>query len=143
VLRRIASLRAYLLALSAGFATSAAVYWIDAFLARIHWPAETTLLNETLLGILVAVLFLIVQRHNELRRQQDKFAVMKEMNHHIRNALQTIIYATFNASDKDAADKIRDAVRRIEWALREVMPAEPRDSTNDAPWPPVPPDDSS
>jgi hypothetical protein len=67
---------------------------------------------------------------------------MKEMNHHIRNALQIIIYTASNANDRDGVDKIRDAAKRIEWALREVLPAEPRETANNARWPPVPPKNS-
>jgi uncharacterized membrane protein YccC len=142
VLRRFAALRAYLPAIAAGVATFAAVYGIDAFLARIELPAEATIFDDTLLGILVAVLVIVVQRQTELRRQQHKLAVMKEMNHHIRNALQIIVYTTSNANDRDGVDKVRDAAKRIEWALREVLPAEPRDTAKNAGWPPVPPKNS-
>ncbi len=139
MLRRIGSLRAYLPAIAAGVATFAAVYGIDAFLARIKLPAEATILDDTILGILVAVLVLVIQHQTELRRQRHKLAVMKEMNHHIRNALQTIIYVSSNMSDRDAGDQVRDAAKRIEWSLREVLPAEPSDSEENASWPPVPP----
>jgi hypothetical protein len=142
MLRRIASLRAYLPAIAAGLLTFAAVYGIDAFLARIKLPAEATILDDILLGILVAVLVIVIQRQTELRRQRHKLAVMKEMNHHIRNALQTIIYVSSDMSDRDAGDKVKDAAKRIEWALREVLPAEPSDSEENASWPPVPPKSS-
>ena len=128
MLRRIASLRACLPAIAAGLLTFAAVYGIDAYLARIKLPAEATILDDALLGVLVAVLFIIIQRQTELRRQRHRLAVMKEMNHHIRNALQIIIYTTSNVSDRDGANKVREAAKRIEWALREVLPAEPSDS---------------
>jgi hypothetical protein len=139
MLRRIASLPAYLTAIAAGLVTFAAVYGIDAFLARIKLPAEATILDEILLGILAGGLVIAIQRQTELRHHRHKIAVMKEMNHHIRNALQTIIYITFDASDRNAAEKVRDAAKRIEWALREVLPAEPCDSEENAKWPPAPP----
>jgi len=139
--RSIAFSHAYLSAVAAWIATFAAVYGIDAFLARIKLPAEATILDDTLLRFLVAILvFGIELRHQrELRRQQRHIAVIAEMNHHIRNALQTIVYATFNASDRHAVDEVREATKRIEWALREVRPAEPCDSEEHAGWPPVPP----
>jgi hypothetical protein len=43
------------------------------------------------------------------------------MNHHIRNALQVITYATA-ADTEESVELIRDSVERIEWALREVLP---------------------
>ncbi len=51
----------------------------------------------------------------ELRRLE----MLAVINHHIRNALQTIIYAGVNASEAGA---IQAAVDRIEWTLREVLP---------------------
>jgi hypothetical protein len=42
------------------------------------------------------------------------------MNHHIRNALQVIVYPSPSA--EEAAQRIGDAIARIDWALREVLP---------------------
>jgi hypothetical protein len=44
-----------------------------------------------------------------------------DMNHYIRNALQVISYASYTpAAEPDK--HIREAVERIEWTLREVLP---------------------
>ena len=43
------------------------------------------------------------------------------MNHHVRNALQVIAYSD-NSTEQPSV--VQDAVRRIEWALREVLPGE-------------------
>ena len=54
-----------------------------------------------------------------------RMQVISEMNHHIRNALQVITYASAaqNQNDSvDSVDMIRSSVERIEWALREVLP---------------------
>jgi len=144
MLRKIASLRVYLFAIAAGGATSAAAYGIDSFLARIKLPAEATIFDDTILGILVAVMVIGIQRQSELREYRHKSAVIAEMNHHIRNALQIIIYSASkaSASDRDEADELRDAVKRIEWALREVLPAVLSDTENSTMWPPVQPKNS-
>jgi two-component sensor histidine kinase len=48
--------------------------------------------------------------------------VIAEMNHHIRNALQVIQFSTRNQSGEAEVKAMRDAVQRITWALREVLP---------------------
>jgi hypothetical protein len=43
------------------------------------------------------------------------------MNHHVRNALQTIAYSPYTEQEKQIR-MIAESVSRIEWALREVLP---------------------
>ncbi len=57
------------------------------------------------------------QRVAELRR----FEIIGEMNHHIRNAMQVMSYQAY-ASDPKAQTRMHDAINRIDWALREVLP---------------------
>jgi hypothetical protein len=45
------------------------------------------------------------------------------MNHHIRNALQ-VISAVASGDLIEQPARVQEAVRRIEWALREVLPGE-------------------
>jgi len=45
------------------------------------------------------------------------------MNHHIRNALQ-VISAVASGDLIEQQARVQEAVRRIEWALREVLPGE-------------------
>jgi hypothetical protein len=135
------ALRPYVASLSAGLVTFGAVHAIDLYLARIKLPAEATILDDLLLGILVGVLILSIELHHqrELRAQQHKIAVIREMNHHVRNALQTILYVTFRAGDTSNSEKVTEAARRIEWALREILPAEPSHNHKEERWPTVPP----
>jgi hypothetical protein len=51
-----------------------------------------------------------------------RMRVIAEMNHHIRNALQVIQFSTRNQSGEAEVKAMRDAVQRITWALREVLP---------------------
>jgi len=46
------------------------------------------------------------------------------MNHHVRNALQTISATSSSVDSTERTTMVQDAVRRIEWALREVLPGE-------------------
>ncbi len=57
------------------------------------------------------------------RRLADlrRFAVIGEMNHHIRNALQVLAYEPF-LPDR-SSEMAQQAIKRIEWVLTEVLPA--------------------
>jgi uncharacterized protein YmfQ (DUF2313 family) len=55
---------------------------------------------------------------------------ISELNHHIRNALQVISYASAAQTRADSMKLIGSSVERIEWALREVLPgSEPAPTT--------------
>lgn len=77
-----------------------------------------------LVGGVVSAL-LIYRLLSEQRRARvaaiSRFKTIAEMNHHIRNALQTISYQRYNASDS-AAERLKEAVDRIEWVLEEIVP---------------------
>jgi len=139
--------RPYIAALIAGVVMFCTVYVVDEFLARIKLHAEATILDDLLLGILVGtlVLTLELQHQRQIREQQHKIAVIRQMNHHVRNALQTILYVTFSA-DKTSSEQVKEAAKRIEWALREILPAEYSDGGAESSdggeedrWPNLPP----
>jgi hypothetical protein len=50
--------------------------------------------------------------------------VIADMNHHVRNALQPILYSPFLQEQAEQVRTIQEGIRRIEWALREVLPGE-------------------
>jgi hypothetical protein len=56
------------------------------------------------------------------------------MNHHVRNALQTISYSPYTEQEKQIR-MIAESVSRIEWALREVLPGDASTSSSVAPRP--------
>jgi hypothetical protein len=45
------------------------------------------------------------------------------MNHHVRNALQTISYLPYTDQAKQV-QLIQQSVNRIQWALQEILPGE-------------------
>lgn len=124
-LRRMFGSRPYLYGALAGIAMFVAVYVVNAVLVRIHLRPEATLLDDTLLGSLAGALVvtLELQHQRELRRQQERLAIIIELNHHIRNALQAIVYINEKMDGEDATT-IREATNRIQWALTEILPGE-------------------
>ena len=59
------------------------------------------------------------------RKNLDRLRVIAQMNHHIRNALQPMLYmASGNVPRELQMQMMRDCVDRIEWALTDVLPSE-------------------
>lgn|SRR5512142_2173040 len=64
---------------------------------------------------------LLIQRTRQVETE-ERFRVIGEMNHHVRNALQVISYWGVHAHDREQLRMIDQAVERIEWALRDILP---------------------
>jgi len=81
-------------------------------------------LSNGLTGIAAGLLYLQVTHVERERRAatQERLRTIAEMNHHIRNALQVIAYASSTTDSAQSVELIRSSVERIEWALREVLP---------------------
>jgi 4-amino-4-deoxy-L-arabinose transferase-like glycosyltransferase len=87
------------------------------------------IMDDALVGVGVGLLVLFYER----RQRQNiirKLEVIRMMNHHVRNSLQVISFATSVPQQEEVTRKVRDAVEQIEWALREVLPGQ-REDIND------------
>lgn len=86
------------------------------------WTARESL-DDIIIGFLVAlVVFAYEQRR--YRAILEKIRMISAMNHHVRNALQSISFAPYTEQEKQIR-MIGDSVNRIEWALREILPGSP------------------
>jgi signal transduction histidine kinase len=89
----------------------------------LHYqPVSAWLLvaDDVFFGVLAGIL---VFRY-EARRQRylkQQVEIIAEMNHHVRNALQVILYSAESQSDTKMAAMLRDSSQRIDWALREIL----------------------
>ncbi len=120
-------LNKYIYPLLSGLGMFIAVYLVEGGMASAGLHAEKTFLDDALLGIFaaVAMFFLLQQRdtQRELMRQKQYAAIIADLNHHIRNAMQVIVYrAELDSHGIPEHQQIRDAVNRIDWALREILP---------------------
>lgn len=77
-------------------------------------------LDDIVIGILAALLVFYYEQRR-YRTMMDKIRMIAAMNHHVRNALQTISYAPYTEQAKQI-ELIQQSVNRIQWALREVLP---------------------
>ena len=81
-------------------------------------------LSNSLGGIIAGgLVFRLLQYERERRKRlRQKIAVIADMNHHVRNALQVISFQTYSTADKEQFEAIRDSMERIQWALKEILP---------------------
>ena len=97
----------------------------DRLLARDGVTRTDILLTSNFLtGLVAGLLFFSLNNNERLRRKlvRERLRTIAEMNHHIRNALQVITYATASKPQSGSVELIRSSVERIEWALREALP---------------------
>lgn len=96
---------------------------------RLHHegvPSRDLILVSNLLVGLVAGLLVYLLSVRERQRQayvECRLRVIADMNHHIRNALQVITFYGRRGEKPEVG--IVEAVERIQWALREVLPQLP------------------
>jgi hypothetical protein len=81
------------------------------------------LIDDLLVGIAAGAMVFAYERHQH-KLVLARMRVIAEMNHHVRNALQPIIYSPFLQEQAEQIRTIQEGTRRIEWALREVLPGE-------------------
>ena len=83
----------------------------------------TAVVDDLLIGVLSGFLVFAYERHQH-KLILEKMRVISEMNHHVRNALQPIMYSPYLKEQAEQVRTIQEGTRRIEWALREVLPGE-------------------
>lgn len=91
--------------------------------------------DDLVLGVLAGLL-VFAYEHRRSRELRQKLAVISAMNHHVRNALQTISYVPYTEQAKQML-LIQQSVNRIQWALNEILPGEGLEAQNLPPAMPV------
>jgi len=107
-------------AVTAGVVIFVFLLLVDQFSVHLGLSRLQRFGDDLLAGIIVGLITFLVER----RRSQylaRRLQVIALMNHHVRNALQAIKFA--HQTDQQVR-LIDDAVARIEWALREILPGE-------------------
>ena len=91
--------------------------------------------DDLVLGVLAGLLAFGYE-HRRSRELRQKLAVISAMNHHVRNALQTIAYVPYTEQAKQML-LIQQSVNRIQWALNEILPGEGLETQNFPPAMPL------
>jgi len=93
--------------------------------STLYHPMGGWVHGSFMLAIVGGLVYLVLRGENNRRAAIiHRFRVVAECNHHIRNALCVLIYAS-DTPERDsfqASRQIADAVRRIELTLSEVLP---------------------
>ena len=108
------------------FALGFCVFSLGAVLASwltLHNVHGLLAFADDLLTGIAAGLLVLLYEHSRKREVEKKLRTIQLMNHHVRNALQ-VIAAASDVLDGSTQLPVQDAVRRIEWALLEVLPGE-------------------
>jgi hypothetical protein len=76
---------------------------------------------------------LLVYRHEYTRSKYltEKLKTIELMNHHVRNALQVIVDSVYLHGHAQQLAEIQNSVKRINWALREILPGRVLDEYED------------
>lgn len=103
-----------------GFCTFLMGALLEIGFQKMFATKAAVLIDDVLVGIAAGVVAFAYeqQRYRELTR---KLAVITSMNHHVRNALQAILYSPYAAEQTEQVKVIEDSVNRIQWALNEVL----------------------
>lgn len=113
---------------------------VNIVLERYNVRGVSLYLDDLILGLLAGLLVFAYEQRRH-RAILDKIRVIDAMNHHVRNALQTITYVPFAEQSKQI-QLIEESSRRIKWALREILPGHEEDQNSTDAYPLVPPADS-
>lgn len=108
-----------------GFLIFIAGAMLDSVLDRFNISGRAALMDDLVVGIAAGFIVFVYER----RRYQnvtEKLATIAAMNHHVRNALQAIVYSPYSKEQADQVRVIQDSVSRIQWALDEVLPGSAR-----------------
>jgi hypothetical protein len=94
---------------------------------EFHRTVRIIILSDAAVSLVIGYLALkLIELAAERRRLvAERVRTIAELNHHIRNGLETIALSVYTTHNQDAIQTIYSAVNRIDWALREIVPSEP------------------
>lgn len=88
------------------------------------------ILDDSCGGIIAGLLIYRIER-NRTKYLNQQLKTIELMNHHVRNALQVIVDSAYLHGHAQQLDVIQKSVKRIDWALREILPGHTLDEYND------------
>ena len=83
----------------------------------------TTLLDEAFMGLAMGAVICLIHGFYRRRYERALQKAVAELNHHVRNSLQIIVNQQAICPHCNI-DNVSDAIERVDWALREILPPE-------------------
>jgi hypothetical protein len=104
-----------------GFAIFLLGALLENLMGRFAIHGVSALIDNLLVGVAAGVMVFAYEwhRHKLVLRQMR---IIAEMNHHVRNALQPILYSPYLKEQAEQVRIIQQGTERIQWALKEVLP---------------------
>jgi hypothetical protein len=103
------------------------VFWLgvasDRLLTRLSPNELFQFADHFIIAVVIGCVVLLYERRRR-RFLEARLEVIREMNHHVRNALQVLSYTVMQQEDEKTKTMMRDSVIRIDWALREILPSD-------------------
>ncbi len=103
------------------------VFWLgvvsDRLLTRLSPNELFQFADHFIIAVVIGSVVLLYERRRR-RYLEARLEVIREMNHHVRNALQVLSYTAMQQADEKTKMMMRDSVIRIDWALREILPSD-------------------
>ena len=104
----------------------------DQLSTRLGLDGSQRIVDDLLGGLITGSIFYLYERHR-LRRFSEHLHVIDLMNHHIRNALHPLMFVRDEPEGKAQMKLVEECVRRIDWALREVLPGKSEEQSGVTP----------
>jgi hypothetical protein len=82
-------------------------------------------------GAIIAGLLVYRHEYSRSRYLTEKLKTIELMNHHVRNALQVIVDSVYLHGHAQQLAEIQNSVKRINWALQEILPGRVLDRYED------------
>ena len=92
-------------------------------LDKLNVGGFIAIVDDIMTAILAGLLVFFYERHQH-KAMLERMRIIADVNHHVRNALQPIVYSPFLKEQAEQIRTIQESTRRIEWALKEVLPGE-------------------
>jgi hypothetical protein len=99
-------------------------------LSAYYGLAESQRILDDCCGGIIAGLLIYRLEYNRAKYVTEKLKTIEMMNHHVRNALQVIVDSAYLHGHSEQLAEIQNSVKRIDWALREILPGRVLDEYN-------------
>jgi hypothetical protein len=94
----------------------------------VHWGLGIwqRIADDITGGIIAASIFYLYERRAR-REFREHLRLVDLMNHHVRNALQPLMFVPFQLETAVQKQLVEECVNHIDWALREILPGKSKD----------------
>ena len=113
----------WLIASAIGAVMFVASVGFDVLLLK-HEATLAIIISNALVALLAGTLVFTLLAYGRAQRRQmlERMDALQEVNHHIRNALQSLAFTQGALQGTKEEVNIKEAIQRIQWALAEVLP---------------------